>query len=99
LKLRLPVNPTPVTLVVTIATQVTVSGADEFLSATLPKLYGDEQFNGRLTGEPKAYRLPVVVPRYTMPFPNTGRVNFVTPGALKLLTMVRLPPDVGGMAL
>jgi hypothetical protein len=52
-KLLFPLSATPVTVVPTRATHFTVRAVEELPRDTLPKAYGDEQFSGKLTGDPK----------------------------------------------
>jgi hypothetical protein len=54
LKFALPVNDTLFTVRPMFALQVMVVGADTLPIAVLFSVYGEEQFRGRLTGEPNA---------------------------------------------
>lgn len=58
MKLGLPVKPTPVTVRSMRALQVMERGAETLPIAVLGNSYGEEQFRGKLTGEPNAYRYP-----------------------------------------
>jgi hypothetical protein len=52
LKLAFPVKFTFVTVTPMLAVQVTVFAAVAFFRFAVPKSYGEEQFMGKLTGEP-----------------------------------------------
>jgi hypothetical protein len=52
-KSLLPLSAIPVTVVPMTATHFTVRTAEELPSDTMPNTFGDEQFSGKLTGDPK----------------------------------------------
>jgi len=47
--------------------------------ATFPKLTGEEQLRGKLTGEPRQYRTPFASVVYSRVSPNAGRWNLFAP--------------------
>jgi hypothetical protein len=98
MKLGFPERASAVIVIAMFAWHWTFFGVDVELMLMVPNC-NDVQFMGKLTGAPRAYMTPIVVPWKTIPSPKTGRVNLVTPGRTKELISTSRLVVGSGMAL